>query len=114
MVVAIVGSIPAGLPEFVVPHLHLDYVVRLIPTVLTLMVIGIVAGMSMARFIESRHHYYEVRPDQEIMGMGMAKVVGALLQALPTDGTFSRSWSASDTGGRSGITSIVSAGVVRI
>lgn len=112
--VAIVGSIPAGLPKLILPQLHFDYIIKLVPTVLTLMVIGIVSAMSMARFIESRHHYYEVRPDQEIMGIGMAKIVGAFFQALPTDGSFSRSWIASDTGGRTAITSIVSSVLVGV
>lgn len=112
--VAIVGPIPAGLPELIMPQLHPDYIVKLLPTVLTLMIIGIVGGMSMAKFIESRHHYYEVKPDQEILGMGMAKVVGAFFQSLPTDGSFSRSWIASDTGGRTAVTSIVSSVLVGV
>ncbi len=112
--VAIIGSIPAGLPEWIWPEFRIDHILNLMPTILTLLVIGIVGSMSMAKAIEIKHRYYEVKPDQELLGLGMAKILGSFFQALPTDGSFSRSSICSESGGRTTMSSIISAGLVAI
>lgn len=112
--VAIIGAVPAGFPKWVWPDTQIDSMVQLMPTVFTLLVVGIVGSMSMARAIEAKHQDYEVKPDQELMGLGMAKIVGAFFQALPTDGSFSRSSIVSDSGGRTAVSSIIAAVLVGI
>lgn len=112
--VAIIGSIPAGLPDWVWPEMSMDAIISLMPTVFTLLVIGIVASMSMAKAIEANHQDYDVKPDQELMGLGMAKVVGSFFQALPTDGSFSRSSIVSASGGRTVMSSVIAAVLVAI
>lgn len=112
--VAIIGSVPAGLPKWVWPDLSMSTIISLMPTVFTLLTIGIVASMSMAKAIETKHEYYDVQPDKELLGLGMAKIVGSFFQALPTDGSFSRSSIVSDSGGRTVMSSVIAAALVAI
>lgn len=112
--VAIIGVIPAGLPGWIWPEFRIDHILQLMPTILTLLIIGIVASMSMARAFEAKHQDYEVRPDQELLGLGMAKILGSFFQALPTDGSFSRSSISSESGGRTTLSSVISTGLVAI
>lgn len=107
--VEIIGEIPSGLPHFEWPVFSLNTIQRIMPTVLTMLVIGIVGSLSMAKSIETRHRYYEVRPDQELLGLGMAKIVGSFFQALPSDGSFSRSSIVSESGGRTVLSSVFAA-----
>ena len=110
--VRIIGAIPSGLPQWIWPDFSLDQVVSLMPTALTMLVVGIVGSLSMARSIEAHHQSYEVKPDQELLGLGMAKIAGAFFQAIPADGSFSRSSIMSETGGRTTVSSIITAALV--
>lgn len=110
--VDIIGSVPSGLPRWIWPDMKMENILSLIPTVLTILVMGIVGSLSMAKSIESRHQYYEVKPDQELLGLGMAKLAGAFFQSLPSDGSFSRSSIVSDSGGRSVLSSVFAAVLV--
>lgn len=112
--VAIIGPIPAGLPEWIWPEFRIENIIKLMPTILTLLVIGIVASMSMAKAFEAKHQDYEVRPDQELLGLGLAKIMGSFFQSIPTDGSFSRSSICSESGGRTTMSSIFSTGLVAI
>lgn len=112
--VAIIGSIPAGFPKMVWPLASVDQMVALMPTVLTLLVIGIVGSMSIAKAIESKHSYYEIKPDQELVGLGLAKVIGAFFQAIPTAGSFSRSSISSDSGGRTSVSALITVVLVGV
>lgn len=107
--VQIIGEIPSGLPGWIWPDLRLDTIRILMPTVLTMLIIGIVGSLSMAKAIETRYRYYEVRPDQELLGLGMAKIMGSFFQALPADGSFSRSSIVSESGGRTVLSSVFAA-----
>src|SRR5690606_21387754 len=107
--VEIIGEIPSGLPGWIWPDMSLDTLRSLMPTVLTMLVIGIVGSLSMAKAIETRYQYYEVKPDQELLGLGMAKIMGSFFQALPADGSFSRSSIVSESGGRTVLSSVFAA-----
>lgn len=112
--VDIIGAIPAGLPHWVWPEVRISIILQLMPTIFTVLTIGIVGSMGIAKAMEAQHQDYDVRPDQELMGLGLAKVVGAFFQSLPTDGSFSRSSICSDSGGRTTMSSVISAGLVCI
>lgn len=107
--VHIIGDVPSGLPHWEWPDVTMHNIRRLMPTVLTMLVIGIVGSLSMAKAIETRYQYYEVKPDQELLGLGVAKVMGAFFQALPADGSFSRSSIVSESGGRTVLSSVFAA-----
>ncbi len=105
----IVGGVPQGLPMFILPEITWHNIKLVLPTVLTVTLIGIVESIGIAKAIEAKHDYYQVRPNQELFALGISKVVGAFFQSIPTSGSFSRSAINNESGARTGVASIVTA-----
>ena len=110
--IPLVGEIPSGLPRISAPEFSWTEVQQLFPTIFSVTIIGIVESISVAKTLESRHQYYEVRPNQELLGLGVAKIVGAFFQAFPTSGSFSRSAVNDRMGGRTQLTGIITTAVL--
>lgn len=107
--VAIIGYVPEGLPAFSLPLFDYSSIKLVMPTVLTVAVMGVVECISIAKALESKHRDYIVYPNQELKAIGWSKIGGAFFQALPTSGSFSRSAVNSSAGGKTGLSSIVTA-----
>lgn len=105
----IIRDVPAGLPAFELPLLDLEVVKGIMPIVLTIAIIGVVECISIAKVLESKHEEYDIRPNQELFAIGVSKIGGAFFQALPTSASFTRSAINEDAGGRTTISSMVTA-----
>ncbi len=112
--ISIVGSVPQGLPKLIFPDFSMANIKLVLPTVLTVTLIGIVESIGIAKAIESKHDYYKVRPNQELFALGVSKIVGAFFQSIPTSGSFSRSAINNESGGRTGLSSIITAALIAI
>ncbi len=110
--VAIVGEVPAGLPHFTLPLMNLSLFGELLPLALTICLISFIESMAIAKSIESRHKTYKVKPDQELIALGVAKIGGAFFQSFPTTGSFSRSAVNDEAGAQTGMASIISALII--
>lgn len=108
----IVKGVPEGLPIIGAPTLSIANAKALIPTVLTVTIIGIVESISIAKVLESKHQDYSIQPNQELLALGISKIGGAFFQALPTSGSFTRSAVNSDSGAKSGMASIFTSLIV--
>lgn len=111
---SLVKEVPDGLPGFIVPVLDWDKIVLVIPTVFTVTVICVVESIGIAKVLEAKHQNYEVRPDQELLALGVSKLVGAFYQSLVTSGSFSRSAVNDQAGAKTGIASMVAAALVGV
>lgn len=111
---AIVGAVPSGLPAFDLPLLSLDKMYILLPTVFTVTLIGIVESIGIAKVLESRHQTYVVRPNQELIALGISKIGGAFFQSLPTSASFTRSAINDSSGAKTGMASIFTALMIGI
>jgi len=109
-----IREVPAGLPTPSIPRLDWETVNILMTTVLAVTVIGIVESIGIAKALESKHKDHNLDPDQELLALGLAKVGGAFFQAIPTSGSFSRSAINSNTGGKTTVSSLVSALLVLV
>lgn len=107
--VSIVGSVPSGLPEFAIPVLSWEDIRILLPTVFTVTIICVVESIAIAKVLQRKHGSYKIRPNQEMIALGISKIGGAFVQALPTSGSFSRSAVNNEAGAKSGWASIVTA-----
>ncbi len=105
----IVKTVPEGLPAFTMPVFSLEAVRSLVPVVLTVTIIGVVESISIAKVLEAKHSDYDVRPNQELLALGLSKIGGAFFRALPTSGSFTRSAVNNDSGAKTGMASIVTA-----
>ncbi len=109
-----VGKVPKGLPGFQAPELTFQQVLDLLPLALTICLISFIESLAIAKTIESRHKSYRVRPNQELIALGLAKIGGSFFQAFPTTGSFTRSAINDEAGARTGISSVISASIIAI
>jgi len=108
----VVGEIPDGLPSFILPELSIENALLLIPTVITVGVMGVVECIGIAKTIQRRHEESRIRPDMELIALGLSKIGGSFFQSLPTSGSFSRSAINDEAGAKSGLSSITTGLVV--
>lgn len=108
----IVRDIPQGLPAFQIPELSVNRIELLIPTIITVAIISIVESIGIAKAMESKHKDYTINPNQELIAIGMAKIVGSFFQSIPTSGSFSRSAVNSSAGAKSTIASLMTSLII--
>ena len=108
----IIGQVPSGLPSFGVSGLNYEVFESLAPVVFTVTVIGIVESTSIAKVLETKHTNYHINLNQELLALGISKIGGAFFQALPTSGSFSRSAVNNETGAKTQVSSLITAGLI--
>lgn len=108
----VVGHIPAGLPGFALPALDLGVLSGLLGTALIMALIGFMEATSISRALAAQSRE-KIDTNQELIGQGLANIVGSFFQSYTVSGSFSRSAVAAKSGARTGFYAIVSAaGVV--
>ncbi len=112
--VQIVGYIPLGLPMPVVPPTDWLDIRKLLPTAFIIAMVSFVESIAIARNMQNRHKDYKVRPNQELLALGIAKIGGAFFQAFPTTGGFSRTAVNEQAGAQTGMAAIISSLLVVI
>ena len=110
--VAIVGDIPSGLPSFGLPILDLSTLRSLLPIALAISLVSYMESIAVAKSIQVKHKDYEVIPNQELIALGSANILGSFFQSFPVTGGFSRTAVNDQSGAQSGIASIISAGLI--
>jgi SulP family sulfate permease len=111
--VAIVGQVPSGLPAPTLPPLNMGAVESLVPSALAIGLVGFMESIAVAKVYASRHRY-EVDANQELIGLGLANVAGAFFSAYPTTGGLSRTAVNDQSGARTNLAAIFSAGVIAL
>jgi len=109
--VSIVGQVPAGFPSPSIPTLDPDAMKALFPIALTIALVGFMESVSVAKAFANRNKY-EIDANQELVGLGVANIGGAFFQAYPVTGGFSRTAVNASAGAKTGLASLVTAGVV--
>ena len=109
----VVGRIPAGLPEIKSPPLDLGTIASLLATALVISIVGFMEAISIAKAIAARTRQ-RIDPNQELIGQGLANLVGSVTQCFPASGSFSRSAVNFQAGARSGLSSVVTAAIVML
>ena len=113
MGVAIVGSVPSGLPAPTMPPIEAGAVGDLIPSALAIGLVGFMESIAVAKVYAARHRY-EVDANKELVGLGLANVAGAFFSAYPTTGGFSRTAVNDQSGARTNLAAIFSAGIIAL
>jgi len=108
----VVGNIPAGLPQFALPPMDLGVMTGLLGTAFIMALIGFMEATSISRALAAQSRE-KLDPNQELIGQGLANIVGSFFQCYTVSGSFSRSAVAAKAGARTGMYAIISAvGVV--
>ena len=106
----VVGSIPAGLPQFDMPKFSLEMIVSLFSGALVISLVGFMEAISIAKAMAAKTRQ-RIDPNQELIGQGLANIVGSFSQSFPASGSFSRSAVNLNAGAQTGM-STVFAGVI--
>lgn len=106
--VAIVKDIPSGLPSFSVPVIDISLIRELFPAAITLVMIGYLEIISIGKTLEAKQEAYRIRPNQELIALGLSNMVGSLFKSYPITSSFSRSAINQEAGGKTGISAFVS------
>jgi SulP family sulfate permease len=107
----VVGRIPEGLPAFALPRLDWNSLGMLMSSAFVIALVGFMEAISIAKAIATRTRQ-RIDPNQELVGQGLANLVGSFAQSYPVSGSFSRSAVNHSAGARTGMSSVFSAGVV--
>jgi SulP family sulfate permease len=109
--VQVLGAVPGGLPVPRVPSLRLDLVPALLGPAFVIGLVGFTGTYAVGRSVSDRTHQ-RVDVNQELIGQGLANLVGSLFQGYPVSGSFSRTALGFAAGARTGVSSLVSSLVV--
>ncbi len=109
--VAVVGSIPEGLPSPGLWSVQLSDLNALFPAAITLALVQFMNSVSLGRVFATRHGY-TVDANRELVGVGAGNFFGSLFQSIPTSGSFSRSAVNDQAGAKSPMANVFAAIVI--
>lgn len=109
--VALVGTIPSGLPGLSLPLLSLADFEALLPVALAAALLSFSDTMVVARAFAARGGE-RIDADQELIALGVANLVSGLSKGLPISASDSRTAVAETAGARTQATSIIAALVI--
>lgn len=109
----VVGSIPAGLPQFDLPKFSWDMMSTLFSGALVISLVGFMEAISIAKAMAAKTKD-RIDPNQELIGQGIGNIVGSFSQAFPASGSFSRSAVNLNSGARTGMSSVFAGAIVLI
>ncbi len=88
--VHIIGEVPVGLPGFSIPSFDMELWSALAGPAMLISIIGFVESISIAQTLAAKKRQ-RIKPNQELIGLGMANLGSAFSGAYPVTGGFSRS-----------------------
>lgn len=110
---AIVGKIPEGLPTFTIPDLTPKTFLKLLPTAIIISLLGFMEAIAIAKAMAAQTGQ-KLDPNQELVGQGLANILGSIGSSYAVSGSFSRSAVNLQAGAISGISSVVTSIMVVI
>ncbi|MGI1677863.1 MAG: sulfate permease [Cellvibrionaceae bacterium] len=105
---ALVGSIPSGMPSFSLSLPTFELVKMLILPAFFISLIGYVESVSVGKTLASKRRQ-KINSNQELIGLGAANIASAVSGAFPVTGGFSRSVVNFDAGASTQASSIFAA-----
>ena len=109
--VAVVGEVPAGLPQLHWPAFDPQFVKPLLGGALGVALLSFSNAMVVARSFAAKNHY-EVDADREFFALGASQIAAGLSQGFPVSGTESRTAMNHAMGGKSQAAGLVAAAVM--
>ncbi len=105
--VKLTGSVPSGLPSFVLPSLSFigENLSVILPAAIGVMLVGFSESLAAARQYASKYHY-DIDVDHEMLAQGMANTSSGLFQGINVDGSLSKSALNNSSGGRTQLASL--------
>ncbi len=102
---AVVGEIPKGLPSLTIPRTDFRIIGHLFPYAIIISLLGFMEAISIAKAMAGKTGQ-RLNPDRELIGQGLANIIGAIGKSYPTSGSFSRSAVNLQSGAVTGLSSV--------
>ncbi|XP_008777963.4 sulfate transporter 4.1, chloroplastic-like [Phoenix dactylifera] len=102
--ISVVGEIPQGLPKFHIPR-EFQYARSLISAAFLITSVAVLESVGIAKALAAKNGY-QLDPNQELFGLGMANICGSFFSAYPSTGAFSRSAVNHDSGAKTGLSGV--------
>ncbi|WP_255566744.1 SulP family inorganic anion transporter [Iamia sp. SCSIO 61187] len=109
--VAVVGTIPGGLPIPGIPDVSLADLGKLLPVAAGIALVGYTDNVLTARSVAARHGY-RVDPNQELLALGLTNLTAGLSRGFPISSSASRTAVPASLGSRTQLASIVASAFV--
>jgi SulP family sulfate permease len=101
----VVGRIPSGLPQLALPSLRWGDLGMLFSSALVISLVAFMEAISIAKAMAAKTKQ-RIDPNQELLGQGLANVVGSFSHAFPVSGSFSRSAVNLNANAKTGLSSV--------
>jgi SulP family sulfate permease len=105
--VAVVGSLPSGLPGFEVPPLGWAEIVTLLGTAVAVTLIGYIESIGLIRN-EAEKTGDTVDPNQELIALGMVNLTAGFFKGMVSTGALTRTSVGAQSGARTQMNALVS------
>jgi MFS superfamily sulfate permease-like transporter len=111
--VAVVGSLPRGLPSFEMPLVDASDLLALSVAAIGIALVAFADTSVLSRTFASRLGQ-DVDPNQEVIALGLANAVTGFFRGFPISSSASRTPVAESAGARTQLTGLVGAGVIAL
>jgi MFS superfamily sulfate permease-like transporter len=101
----VIGTVPRGLPSFGLPSLDWATVAHIFPYAAIISFLGFMEAISIAKAMAAKTGQ-RLDPNQELIGQGLANLLGAVGKSYPVSGSFSRSAVNLQAGAITGFSSV--------
>jgi SulP family sulfate permease len=108
-----VGKFPSGLPKFSIPDITWADIHALFPAAIGIALLTYTEGILLARAFAAKNSY-EVNPNQELVGLGLADVLSSFFQGFAVTGSQARTTLNDSAGGKTQLASLVAAGTLAL
>jgi SulP family sulfate permease len=103
--VAIVGSVPGGLPSVGIPHPPVSHLVPLIAGAAGMLLVIFSESLGAAQTLATKHGY-EIDPNQELIALGVVNAASGFVGGLGAGGSLSQSAVNEGAGARSELSTV--------
>ena len=111
--VQIVGAVPQGFPTLSLPNIDFNSIQALMPIALAIAFVSFMESIAVAQSIASKEKY-KLDANAELIGLGLANIVGSIFKGYPVTGGFSRTAVNYQSGAKTPLAAIVTALLVII
>jgi SulP family sulfate permease len=102
------GGIPTGLPTFAVPHLEFNMIGALIPSAVTVALLGAIESL-LSAVVSDRMSGDKHNPSVELVAQGIANLASPLFGGIPATGAIARTATNVRSGAKSPVAGIIHA-----
>jgi anti-anti-sigma factor len=101
----VIGTVPSGLPAFTIPSISISGILHLLPYAAIISLLGFMEAISIAKALAGKTGQ-RLDPNQELIGQGLANLLGSIGKSYPVSGSFSRSAVNFQAGALTGFSSV--------